>query len=134
MVGAHRKWQAAEISLGNRAITKWCNMTLLRSRRGRPYFYKTYRVGKKLRNRYVGSGAFAEFAAFEAAELKAQRQAIAQGFRCLKESYTDSDRVMGEFNRLADSLIGATLLVAGFHRAPARKEWRRHCYGKRRSS
>jgi len=109
-------------------------MALLKRGRGKTYYERSVRVGKKVHKQYIGSGAFALFAAEQAAELKARRQAITQGRRSLEASYVELDHRMAEFNRLADLLTSGSLLAAGYHKPPGRKLWRKHKYGQRRRS
>ena len=92
-------------------------------RRGRSYYYRSVRVGKRVRKEYVGGGTLGQLAA-ELDELeRLQREEEEVSWREERERLERSAGFLQELEEAAQILIRAELLVAGFHKRKG--EWRR---------
>jgi hypothetical protein len=96
----------------------------LETRRGRRYYYRYRRAGKKAAKIYVGCGAVAEMAARRDAEARANREKTKQEVSRLAATLQHADALLDELNRSIDLLVAAKMLAAGFH--PHGRSWRRH--------
>ena len=92
-------------------------------RNGRRYYYKKRREGRRVVSEYYGSGEFAALLADldyldreeEREERRAERRELA---KCL-----DFDHEINQVLDICSDLVGAALLLAGFH--PHKGQWRR---------
>jgi hypothetical protein len=82
-------------------------------RRGnRRYFYRSVRVGGKVKKKYLGRGPLAEVAAegMEVARLKRDRQK--EAMRVQREEYQQADAVLAKLADAIDQLLATELIVA----------------------
>ena len=92
-------------------------------RRGRHYYYRSVREGKRVRKEYVGGGTLGQLAA-ELDELeRLQRKEEEASCKEERERLERSAAFLQELEEAAEVLIRAQLLVAGFHKRKG--EWRR---------
>src|SRR5215208_7666470 len=92
-------------------------------RRGRPYYYRSLRVGKRVRKEYVGGGPLGQLAA-QIDELKRlQRKEEEASCKEERERLERSAGFLCEMEEAAEILTRAQLLAAGFHKRKG--EWRR---------
>ena len=92
-------------------------------RRGRSYYYRSVREGKRVRKEYVGGGALGQLLA-ELDELeRLQRKEEKAACKEEREHLEWSAAFLQELEEAAEILTRAQLLVAGFHKYKG--EWRR---------
>ena len=92
-------------------------------RRGRPYYYRSVREGKRVRKEYGGGGALGQLLA-QLDELKRlQRKEEEASWREEQERLERSAGFLRELEEAAEILIRAQLLADGFHKHKG--EWRR---------
>ena len=92
-------------------------------RRGRPYYYRSVREGKRVRKEYVGGGALGQLLA-QIDELKRlQRKEEEASWREEQERLQRNAGFLRELEEAAEILTRAELLAAGFHKHKG--EWRR---------
>ena len=92
-------------------------------RRGRLYYYRSVRKGKRVRKEYAGGGALGQLAA-QIDELKRlQRKEEEASCKEERERLERSAGFLRELEEAAEILTRAELLVAGFHKHKG--EWRR---------
>ncbi|HLM78406.1 MAG TPA: hypothetical protein VK361_08490 [Rubrobacteraceae bacterium] len=92
-------------------------------RRGRPYYYRSVREGKRVRKEYVGGGAFGQLAAQIDELERLQREEEEASCKVEREHLERSAGFLRELEEAAEILTRAELLVAGFHKHKG--EWRR---------
>src|ERR687889_1612216 len=92
-------------------------------RRGRLYYYRSVREGKRVRKEYVGGGTFGQLAAQLDELERLQREEEEASWREERERLQRSAGFLQELEEAAEVLIRAQLLVAGFHKRKG--EWRR---------
>jgi len=86
------------------------------------YYFRSQRVGKRVRKVYLGSGEAAKLAAEEDAVSRAQRIADQMAVGELKATLAQADQVTAELRHGAELLAEATLIGMGFHQH--RGQWR----------
>jgi|SRR5215203_2416907 len=92
-------------------------------RRGRQYYYRSVREGKRVRKEYVGGGALGRLAA-QLDELECQqREEETAYWRENRKHFEQSAVFIGELEEATQILSQAILITAGFHKR--RGEWRR---------
>ena|SRR5215216_1544108 len=92
-------------------------------RRGRPYYYRSVREGKRVRKEYGSGGALGQLAA-QIDELKRlQRKEEEASWREEWDRLQRSAEFLRELEEAAEILTRAELLAAGFHKHKG--EWRR---------
>ena len=92
-------------------------------RRGRLYYYRSVREGKRVRKEYVGGGSFGQLLAQRDQLERLQRKEEEASWREERERLEQSAGFLQELEEAAEVLIRAQLLVAGFHKRKG--EWRR---------
>jgi len=92
-------------------------------RRGRLYYYRSVRQGKRVRKEYVGGGAFGQLLAQLDELERLQREEEEASWKEEREHLERSAGFLRELQEAAEILIRAELLVAGFHKRKG--EWRR---------
>ena len=92
-------------------------------RRGRSYYYRSVREGKRVRKKYVGGGSFGQLLAQLDELERLQREEEEASWREERERLQLSAAFLRELEEAAEILIRAQLLVAGFHKHKG--EWRR---------
>jgi len=92
-------------------------------RRGRLYYYRSVRQGKRVRKEYVGGGAFGQLLAQLDELERLQREEEEASWKEERERLQRSAGFLQELEEAAKILIRAELLVAGFHKRKG--EWRR---------
>lgn len=94
-----------------------------RNNRGR-YYTRTKRKNGRYLREYIGTGPAAELAATLDEWRRAERRAQAEAQRADQAKWQAASGVLRQLDRLADTLVRATLLAAGYHQHD-RGEWRR---------
>src|SRR5215208_1912664 len=92
-------------------------------RRGRLYYYRSVREGKRVRKEYVDGGAFGQLAAQIDELERLQREEEEASCKVERERLQRSAGFLRELEEAAEILTRAELLVAGFHKHKG--EWRR---------
>ena len=92
-------------------------------RRGRLYYYRSVREGKRVRKEYIGGGALGQILAQLDELNRLQREVEEASWREERERLQRSAGFLRELQEAAEILIRAELLVAGFHKRKG--EWRR---------
>ena len=92
-------------------------------RRGRLYYYRSVRKGKRVRKEYGGGGALGQLAAQIDQLERLQRKEEEASWREEQERLEQSARFLRELEEATEILTRAELLVAGFHKHKG--EWRR---------
>ena len=92
-------------------------------RRGRLYYYRSVREGKRVRKEYGGGGTLGQLAAQLDEHERLQSEEEEAPCREERERLEQSAGFLQELEEAAEVLIRAELLVAGFHKRKG--EWRR---------
>ena len=92
-------------------------------RRGRLYYYRSMREGKRVRKEYAGGGTLGQLAAQIDELERLQRKEEEASWREERERLQRSAGFLQELEEAAEILTRAELLVAGFHKRKG--EWRR---------
>ena len=92
-------------------------------RRGRLYYYRSVREGKRVRKEYGGGGALGQLAAQLDDLERLQREEEEASWREERERLQRSAGFLVELEEAAQILTRAELLVAGYHKRKG--EWRR---------
>src|SRR5215211_9199021 len=92
-------------------------------RRGRLYYYRSVREGKRVRKEYVGGGALGQLVARLDDLERLQRKEEEAFFKEERERLQRSAAFLQELEEAAEILTRAELLVSGFHKRNG--EWRR---------
>ena len=92
-------------------------------RRGRPYYYRSVREGKRVRKEYGGGGALGQLAAQLDELNRLQREEEEASCKEERERLERNAGFLQELEEAAEILIRAQLLAAGFHKRKG--EWRR---------
>ena len=92
-------------------------------RRGRLYYYRSVRKGKRVRKEYAGGESLGQLAAQIDELERLQREEEEASWREERERLQRSAGFLRELEEAAEILIRAQLLVAGFHKRKG--EWRR---------
>jgi hypothetical protein len=92
-------------------------------RRNGRYYYRKVRVGRICRSEYVGQGYVAELAA--SLDKRVRQAAIAKSSarRRAEQQERKVDQALNDYRQLVQAVVGAHLLVAGFHQH--KRQWRR---------
>lgn len=88
------------------------------------YFYKSVRVGRRVKKVYCGSGASGRAAEKAEAARRARRDAEARAWGEFKARLEALQTLGNRFREGCELLRDAVLLLAGFHR-PNRQPWRK---------
>jgi hypothetical protein len=91
------------------------------------YYTRTIRRNGRFAREYIGTGPEAELAAALDASRRAERVARAEAQKAEQARWHGACGLLRQFDRLADTLLRASLLAAGFHQHD-RGAWRRTCY------
>jgi len=92
-------------------------------RRGRLYYYRSVREGKRVRKEYIGSGALGQILAQLDELNRLQREVEEASWREERERLQRSAGFLQDLEEAAEILTRAQLLAAGFHKRKG--EWRR---------
>src|SRR5215207_1354471 len=92
-------------------------------RRGRQYYYRSVREGKRVRKEYVGGGALGRLLAQRDQLNRLQREEEEASCKEERERLERSAGFLHELEEAAEILTRAQLLAAGFHKRKG--EWRR---------
>jgi hypothetical protein len=95
----------------------------LEKRNGHVYYYKSRRVGEKVRKVYVGAGDFAHLAAKLDEEERLRRKEETTRWKAERVRLERCAGFLCELEEAAQILTRAELLAAGFHKRKG--EWRR---------
>src|SRR3712207_925020 len=92
-------------------------------RRGRSYYYRSVREGKRVRKEYVGGGALGQLVAQLDELERLQRKEEEASWKEGRERLERSAAFLHELEEAAETLTRAELLASGFHKRKG--EWRR---------
>jgi hypothetical protein len=92
-------------------------------RRGRPYYYRSVREGRRVRKEYVGGGAPGQLASQLDELERLQRKEETTRWKAERECLERSAGFLRELEEAVEILTRAQLLVSGFHKCKG--EWRR---------
>ena len=92
-------------------------------RRGRLYYYRSVREGKRVRKEYGGGGALGQLIAQLDELERLQREEEEASWKEERERLQRSAGFLHELEEAVQILTQAELLVAGFHKRKG--EWRR---------
>ena len=92
-------------------------------RRGRPYYYRSVREGKRVRKEFVGGGALGQLAAQMDELERLQRKEEEAYCKEERERLQRSAGFLRELEEAAEILTRAEFLVAGYRKRKG--EWRR---------
>jgi hypothetical protein len=87
------------------------------------YYYRSVRVGRKVKRDYLGSGAEADLAAQAAGLARDLRRSEAEARRLQQAAYIDAITTVERLSAKVDCLTKATLVAAGYYLHGV--EWRR---------
>lgn len=94
---------------------------------GTGYFYKSVRVGDRIKKIYLGRGQAGHEAALEVERRRQARREAKELLRAAKENADEADRLAAELRGWADALLRAWLVLSGHHKR--RGEWRKRREG-----
>ncbi len=90
----------------------------------RGYYYRSVRDGDRVRRVYIGKGPAAQLSALLVEERRSERRALSQAWQAREAALAGPDDRLRELDGLADRMMRATLLAAGYHQHD-RGAWRR---------
>lgn len=93
-------------------------------RNAKRYFYRSKRRGSRVERQYFGSGPDAHLAAALDAQCHRERQARRDHLQADRERWEGAAALLSELTEIADLLVRAALLGAGYHQH-RRGAWRR---------
>jgi hypothetical protein len=91
---------------------------------GREYYYKSERVGGRVRSTYFGSGELATAVAFLEAEAREGREAERRERRAAREQADAEERAISAWFDGIQAATDAALREAGYHKHKG--QWRRN--------
>jgi hypothetical protein len=91
---------------------------------GREYYYKSERVGGRVRSTYFGSGELATAVAALEAEAREGREAERRERRAARDQADAEERAVSAWFDGIQAVTDAALRAAGYHKH--RGQWRRH--------
>jgi hypothetical protein len=92
--------------------------------KGRRYFYRSERVGERVRKVYFGAGAAASVAADRVAEERAERAEGAAALRIERDRVRPVERAVEALAAGTNLVLAAAMMSAGFYKHD-RGAWRR---------
>ncbi len=90
----------------------------------RGYYYRSVRDGDRVRRVYLGRGPAAQLAALLVEERRSEGRAQSQAWQAKEAALAGPEDRLRELDGLADRMMRATLLAAGYHQHD-RGAWRR---------
>src|SRR5512135_2036632 len=90
---------------------------------GRKYYYKSERVGGRIKSTYYGSGELASLVAILDAEAREEREAKRRRQRAERKRAEAEERAVAEWFDEVQAVADAAMVAAGFHKH--RGQWRR---------
>ena len=97
------------------------------TRRGKTYYYRKERVGKRVRSVYVGGGetaaVIAQFEAMQAEDAALKRELARREREELQAQDALEDAIVNDVCSIIDTLTSGALLAAGYH--THKGQWRR---------
>ena len=88
------------------------------------YYTRSVRVGGRVERQYIGSGPVAEFVASEDERRRREREARRAAWRAERDAWDAIEAEAAASCRALGTLIGANLVLQGFHQHN-RGKWRR---------
>ena len=85
-------------------------------RRGRPYYYRSVREGKRVRKEYVGGGALGQLVAKHDELERLQRKEEEASWKEERQRLERSAGFLRELEEAVEILTRAELLASGYHR------------------
>jgi len=92
-----------------------------------PFFYRSIRIGDRVRKVYAGRGQRAEESARQIEQQRKERQAQREAKQKELAQVAVAEQKLQELQDLADMLMQAVLIGMGLHEHKG--EWRRRRYG-----
>ena len=93
-------------------------------RRNGTYYYRARKVGGRVLKEYVGAGPLSELVAAQDTQARAERRATNEARRAERARLTAVDDAVDASHAASDTLVRASLVMAGYH-LHNRGEWRR---------
>jgi hypothetical protein len=93
-------------------------------RKGKKYYYRSVKLGGRVRREYWGCGPDAGLVAALDAEERRRRAGLAAAFRDERVRTAEADAAAALFAGLVRDLLRAELVAAGYHQH-ARGQWRK---------
>ena len=93
-------------------------------RRNGAYYYRARKVNGRVVKEYVGAGPLAQALAAQDARTRAERRATSEVRRTERARLAGVDAAVDASHEAVETLLRASLVLAGFHRHQ-RGEWRR---------
>ena len=90
----------------------------------RAYYYRSIRVGGRVKKVYCGAGVVGRSAAEADARRRIEEQARRSALLAEKQRLKELESLAGQLGEQCELLAEAALLAAGYHR-PFRQPWRR---------
>jgi hypothetical protein len=91
------------------------------------FYYRSRRVGGRVRKTYFGNGPAARLASLMDREAEDLRRAGAAAIAAERRRVGPADRALGRLDAACTLMFGATLAVAGYYRAD-HGSWRRRSH------
>ena len=95
-----------------------------RGKNKKEYFYRSVRVGDRVRKKYFGAGPIGRIAARAEALRRAERKAQQEKWQAALMDLDAAEEQLGTLEDGCELLMAATLHSLGFHK-PTRHAWRR---------
>lgn len=95
-------------------------------RRGRSYYYRKLRTGRRVRSQYVGAELRAQMAAAADEDQRRHRAAQRAADRTARQAEAQIDRQLASVESAIAAMTHAALLAAGYHKH--RGQWRKKRY------
>jgi hypothetical protein len=93
------------------------------SRRGRRYYYRKRRIGRKVVTEYLGRGPLADREARRTAKAKARQSSQWIELQQLREEQDRLKKQIDEGSRLLSHYLAAVMLTNGYHLH--KRQWRK---------
>jgi hypothetical protein len=90
---------------------------------GREYYYKSERIGGRVKSTYYGAGEVASLVAQHDTIERGRREAERRDRRAEREQADAEERAVAEWFDEVQAVADAAMIVAGFHKH--RGQWRR---------
>src|SRR5579871_4275907 len=124
------KWEAGRPDNGDvsECSTRMGRMSWDKRGKNGPYYYRSIRVGVRVRKVYVGRGQQAEEVARQIEQQRKERQAQREAQKREQGQMSVAEQRLQEIQDLADALMRAVFIGMGLHEHKG--EWRRRRNGR----
>jgi len=90
---------------------------------GRPYYYKSRRIGRTVKSEYVGAGYTALAAQQITEDVRAEAEHKRKEWEAIKDEQKRMEAMINDFSKLATAYTDAMLLLTGYHQS--KRKWRK---------